>query len=214
MIAFRFRENCAGQHVPSEKGAASLHAGRPVFGIGFQGRSIVRVPLKPHLGVSCIWRLLNFAVWPGRKPFGGAENSSIGFICELKKQVRLCPVLFGEGQSAISDRARIAHGASQIPTPAHTAGTGLKPAAYGLNAHLELQVLNGGARNRRRPCGGGDQPAFRSPPAKPAPATIWMRTQRQSGWPFRRSRRRDDCPTITQATREFDCRGATIRTSL
>ena len=157
------------QHVPSEKGAASLHAGRPVFGIGFQGRSFVWVPLKPHLGVSCIWRLLNFAVWPGRKPFGGAENSSIGFICELKKQVRLCPVLFGEGQSAISDRARIAHGASQIPTPAHTAGTGLKPAAYGLNAHLELQVLNGGARNRRRPCGGGDQPAFRSSPAKPAP---------------------------------------------
>jgi hypothetical protein len=135
---------------------------RPVFGIGFQGRSIVRVPLK---------------------------------------QVHLCPVLFGEGQSAISDRARIADGASQIPTPAHTAGTGLKPAAYGLNAHLELQVLNGGARNRRRPCGGGDQPAFRSPPAKPAPATIWMRTQRQSRWPFRRSRRRDDCrgPTITQA---------------
>ena len=167
MIAFRCRENCAGQHVPSEKGAASLHAGRPVFGIGFQRRSIVRVPLKPHLGVSCIWRLLNFAVWPGRKPFGGAENSPIGFICELKKQVRLCPVLFGEGQSAISDRARIAHGASQIPTPAHTAGTGLKPAAYGLNAHLELQVLNGGARNRRRPCGGGDQPAFRSSPAKP-----------------------------------------------
>jgi hypothetical protein len=34
-------------------------------------------------------------------------------------------------------------GHSQIPTPAHTAGTGLKPAAYGLNAHLELQVLNG-----------------------------------------------------------------------
>jgi hypothetical protein len=27
----------------------------------------------------------------------------------------------------------------------------LKPAAYGLNAHLELQVLNGGAGNRRRP---------------------------------------------------------------
>jgi hypothetical protein len=31
-------------------------------------------------------------------------------------------------------------------------------------------------------------------------ATIWMGTQRQSGWPFRRSRRGDDCrgPTITQ----------------
>ena len=32
-------------------------------------------------------------------------------------------------------------------------------------------------------------------------ATIWMGTQRQSGWPFRRSRRDDDChgATITQA---------------
>ena len=32
-------------------------------------------------------------------------------------------------------------------------------------------------------------------------ATIWMGTQRQSGWPFRRSRQEDDCrgPTITQA---------------
>jgi hypothetical protein len=32
-------------------------------------------------------------------------------------------------------------------------------------------------------------------------ATIWMRTPRQSGWPFWRSRRRDDCrgTTITQA---------------
>jgi len=106
MIAFRFRENCAGQRSKRERGRLV----RPVFGIGFQGRSIVRVPLKPHLGVSCIWRLLNFALWPGRKPFGGAENSPIGFICELKKQVRLCPVLFGEGQSAISDRAGVAHG--------------------------------------------------------------------------------------------------------
>ena len=32
-------------------------------------------------------------------------------------------------------------------------------------------------------------------------ASTWMGTQRQSGWPFRRSRREDDCrgPTITQA---------------
>ena len=32
-------------------------------------------------------------------------------------------------------------------------------------------------------------------------ATIWMGRQRQSGWPFWRSRRRDDCPggAITQA---------------
>ena len=34
------------------------------------------------------------------------------FIWELKKQVRLGLVLFGEGQSAISDRARVAHGIS------------------------------------------------------------------------------------------------------
>ena len=32
-------------------------------------------------------------------------------------------------------------------------------------------------------------------------ASIWMGTQRQSGWPFRRSRREDDCRgcAITQA---------------
>src|SRR5580693_3783494 len=47
-------------------------------------------------------------------------------------------------------------------------------------------------------------------------ATIWMGGQRQSGWPFWRSRRCDDCrgATITQALfgeRWFDCRGATIR---
>jgi FixJ family two-component response regulator len=36
---------------------------------------------------------------------------------------------------------------------------------------------------------------------KQCSATIWMGTQRQSGWPFRRSRREDDCrgATITQA---------------
>jgi hypothetical protein len=111
----------------------------------------VRILLKPHLGVSCFWRLLNFAVWPGRKPFGGAENPPIGFICELKKQVRLGPVLFGEGQSAISDRAGIAHGISNPNPRSHRRHKGLKPAAYGFNAHLELQVLNGGAGNRRRP---------------------------------------------------------------
>ena len=46
-------------------------------------------------------------------------------------------------------------------------------------------------------------------------ATIWMGRQRQSGWPFWRSRRGDDCrgATITQALfcrGWFDCRGATI----
>jgi hypothetical protein len=62
--------------------------------------------------VSCIWRLLIFAVWPGRKPFSGAENPPIAFICELKKQVRRGLILLGEGQSAISDRAGVAHGIS------------------------------------------------------------------------------------------------------
>ena len=48
-------------------------------------------------------------------------------------------------------------------------------------------------------------------------ATIWMRTQRQSGRPFWRSQFDDDCrgATITHGIfvgRRFDCRGATIRT--
>ena len=55
------------------------------------------------VGVSCFWRLLIFAGWPGRKPFSGAEKPPIAFIGELKKQGRLDLVLFGEGQSAISD---------------------------------------------------------------------------------------------------------------
>jgi hypothetical protein len=63
------------------------------------------VPLKPELGVSCSWRLLIFAGWPRRTPFGAAENPPITFICELKKQIRRSFVLLGEGQSAISDRA-------------------------------------------------------------------------------------------------------------
>jgi hypothetical protein len=43
--------------------------------------------------------------------------------------------------------------------------------------------------------------AAADPVTMPCSATIWMGTQRQSGWPFRRSRREDDCrgPTITQA---------------
>jgi hypothetical protein len=46
-------------------------------------------------------------------PFSRAENPPIAFICELKKQVRNGLVRLGEGQSAISDRADAAHGASQ-----------------------------------------------------------------------------------------------------
>ena len=66
---------------------------------------VVGVPLKPHPGVS--WWLLIFAGWPRRTPFSGAKKPAITFICKLKKQVRLGLVLFGEGQSAISDRADV-----------------------------------------------------------------------------------------------------------
>ena len=45
--------------------------------------------------------------------FSGAKKPAIAFICKLKKQVRLGLVLFGEGQSAISDRAGVAHLKSQ-----------------------------------------------------------------------------------------------------
>jgi len=72
--------------------------------------AVVGVPLKPHPGVS--WWLLIFAGWPRRAPFSGAENPPIAFIGELKKQVRRGLVLRGEGQSAISDRAGVAHGVS------------------------------------------------------------------------------------------------------
>jgi hypothetical protein len=83
-----------------------------VRGTGFSTLVIEWVPLKPEFGVSCFWRLLIFAGWPRRTPFGGAENPPITFICELKKQVRRNFVLLGEGQSAISDRAGDAQGIS------------------------------------------------------------------------------------------------------
>ena len=78
----------------------------------FSTSVIVWVPLNPRLGVSCFWRLLIFAEWPRRTPFSGAEKPPIAFICELKKQVRNGLLLRGEGQSAISDRAGVAHGLS------------------------------------------------------------------------------------------------------
>ena len=77
------------------------------------------VPLKPEFGVSCFWRLLIFAEWLRRTPFGGAENPPITFICELKKQVRRSFALLGEGQSAISDRAGDAHGISNPKATEH-----------------------------------------------------------------------------------------------
>jgi hypothetical protein len=73
----------------------------------FSTSVIVWVPLKPHLGVSCIWRLL--AEWPRRTPFSRAEKPPIAFICELQKQVRIGLVLRDEGQSAISDATGVAH---------------------------------------------------------------------------------------------------------
>jgi hypothetical protein len=45
----------------------------------------------------------------GRQPFGGAEKPPLTFIRELMQQVRLGLVLLGEGQSAISDGAGVAH---------------------------------------------------------------------------------------------------------
>jgi hypothetical protein len=70
-------------------------------------------PLKPHLGVSRFWHRLIVAGTPGDpKPFSGAEKPPIAFICELEKQVRRGLVLRSEGQSAISDRAGVAHGIS------------------------------------------------------------------------------------------------------
>ena len=50
--------------------------------------------------------------WPRRKPFSGAEKPPIAFIRDLKKQVRIGPLLRGEGKFAISDRAKAAHGIS------------------------------------------------------------------------------------------------------
>ena len=68
--------------------------------------------LNPCLGITRLWRLIIFEVWPRRKPFSGAEKPPIAFICELKKQVRVGPIHGGEGQFAISDRAKAAHGNS------------------------------------------------------------------------------------------------------
>ena len=68
------------------------------------------MPHKPRLGVSCFWRLLVFAVWPGGKPFRGAEKPPIAFICQLKKQVRVGLVRCCEGEPAISERAGVGDG--------------------------------------------------------------------------------------------------------
>jgi hypothetical protein len=70
------------------------------------------VLLRLCLGVSCFWRLLIFEGWPDRKPFCGAEKPPITVIPELMQQVRFGVVLLGEGQSAISDGAVVAHAIS------------------------------------------------------------------------------------------------------
>jgi hypothetical protein len=59
----------------------------------------------------------------GPKPLSGAKKPPIAFIGELEKQIRVGLVLRGEGQSAISDRAGVAHG---IWTP-NDRRTALKP---------------------------------------------------------------------------------------
>jgi hypothetical protein len=93
----------------------------PRFVPGATSASLYGSP-KPRLGVSCFWWLLIFAVRPGRKPFSGAESPPIAFICELKKQVRNGLVPRDEGQSAISDRAGVAHGPISNPNAKHASG--------------------------------------------------------------------------------------------
>jgi hypothetical protein len=93
--------------------------------------------LKLELGVSRSWWLLIFARWPRRSPLGRAENPAIAFIGGLKKQVRNCLVLLGEGQSTISDRAGVLRGRQfthgrALPRRVQIA---LKPAAKVLGMH-------------------------------------------------------------------------------
>jgi hypothetical protein len=100
----------AGVKASPQSGSAGEPAAA-LFAIGFQRRSLSGVPPKPCLGVSS-FGLLIFEGWPRRTPFSHAEKPPIAFICELKKQVRIGLDLRGGGQSAISDRAGIAHGIS------------------------------------------------------------------------------------------------------
>ena len=66
------------------------------------------LPLKPEPGISCFWRLLIFAGWQRRTPFGRTENPPIAFVGELEEQVRNGLVRLSEGQFAISGRAGVA----------------------------------------------------------------------------------------------------------
>jgi hypothetical protein len=50
------------------------------------------------------------------RPFGGAENPPITFICELKKQVRRSFVLLGEGQCALKYQTPAAYAATLTAT--------------------------------------------------------------------------------------------------
>jgi hypothetical protein len=92
--------------------AASLHAGRPGLGTGFQ---------RPSFNGSNSNRALASPAFGGcsfLRDSRAERHSAVQriprshFICELKKQVRLVLVLLGEGQSAISDCAGVAHGIS------------------------------------------------------------------------------------------------------
>jgi hypothetical protein len=69
------------------------------------------LPKPPRrLDPFCLSRLLICAELRPRTPFSSAEKPPIAFACELKKQVRLGLVVFGECQPAISDRTSVAHG--------------------------------------------------------------------------------------------------------
>jgi len=101
-----------------EQGPSLISTQRRLFveGAGLRCRAILLAsnvghwsgPLKPRVGVSCFRRLIIFKRWPRRKPYSRAEKPPIAFICELKKQGRIGPVLRGEGQFAISDCASAA----------------------------------------------------------------------------------------------------------
>jgi hypothetical protein len=109
---------------------------------------VVWIPLKPNPTVS--WWLLIFVGWPRRTPFSGAEKPPIAFIGELKKQVRRGLILRGEGQSAISDRAGVAHG--HLKSQRNITSTGKEIGPWG----PPLDAKAGGLRSRAYPAAGTD----------------------------------------------------------
>jgi hypothetical protein len=100
---------CLGSASTRAGSAAGNSCGRG-FGPALTFSPVIEwLPLRRPPDVACFW-LLIFAGEPGRTPFSGAEKPPIAFVCELKEQVHVGLVIGGESQSAISDRASVAHG--------------------------------------------------------------------------------------------------------